>query len=90
MDNYEKNEYIHHDRTGGSATIFINSKHNFIQRSDLIISVTDYNSVFIEIPNREIIIGLIYKPGYVIYDHFITLLEKTLLLSQKEEKQVLF
>ena len=68
------------------GTIFINSKHNFIQRPDLVINVTDCDSVFVEIPDRKIIIGLVYKPEYVVYEHFITQLEKTLSAITKERK----
>ena len=50
LDNYDKIDCIRDDRTGGGATIFINSKHNFIQRPDLKINVTDCDSTFIEIP----------------------------------------
>ena len=63
-----------------------NSKHNFIQRPDLKINVTDCDYIFIEIPNRKIIIGLIYKPDYVVYDHYITQLKKTLGTITKERK----
>ena len=86
LDNYDKIDCIRDDRTGGGATIFINSKHNFIQRPDLKINVTDCDSTFIEIPDRKIIIGLIYKPDYVVYDHYITQLEKTLCTITKERK----
>ena len=86
MDNYDKIDCIRDDRTGGGTTIFINSKHNFIQRPDLKINVTDCDSTFIEIPDRKIIIGLIYKPDYVVYDHYITQLEKTLCTITKERK----
>ena len=58
LDNYDKIDCIRDDRIGGGATIFINSKHNFIQRLDLKINVTDCDSTFIEIPDRKIIIGL--------------------------------
>ena len=86
LDNYDKIDCIRDDRTGGGATIFINSKHNFIQRLDLKLNVTDCDSTFIEIPDRKIIIGLIYKSDYVVYDHYITQLEKTLCTITKERK----
>ena len=35
LDTYDKIDCIRQDRTGGGATLFINAKHNFIQRPDL-------------------------------------------------------
>ena len=46
LENYAKIDSIRPNRTG-SSSMFIDCKHNFIQRSDLNIKTTD---VFIEIP----------------------------------------
>ena len=44
LDNYAKLDSIRPNRTGGGASIFINSKHNFIHRTDLNINTTDCDS----------------------------------------------
>ena len=62
LENYAKIDSIRPNRTGGRACMFIDSKHNFIQRTDLNIKATDCDSVFIEIPDKNIIVGLVYKP----------------------------
>ena len=67
--------------------MFIDSKHNFIQRSDLNIKSTDCDSVFIEIPDKNIIVGIVYKPDYVDYEDFISRLELALDTITKEKKR---
>jgi hypothetical protein len=86
LDTYDKIDCIRQDRTGGGATLFINAKHNFIQRPDLKINAPACDSIFIEIPDKKIIVGLIYKPDYVDYDLFISQLEKVLSTITKEKK----
>ena len=60
------------NRTGGGAFVFINSKHKFINRTDLNINTTDCDRVFIEIPDRNKVVGIVYKPDYVDYEDFIS------------------
>ena len=43
---------IRPNRTGGGAPMFIDSKHNFIERTDLNIKTTECDSIFIEIPDK--------------------------------------
>ena len=61
---YAKIDSIRPNRTGGGASMFIDSKHNFIQRTDLNIKTSDCDSLFIEIPDKNIIVGIVYKPDY--------------------------
>ena len=86
LENYNKIDCIRQERTGGGATLFINNKHNFIQRSDLEIIATDCDNIFIEIPDKNTVIGLIYKPDYVDYAQFISQTEKALSTVTKEKK----
>ena len=86
LDNYDKIDCFRPNRTGGGATLFINSKHNFIKRSDLKLNITDCDCIFIEIPNQKVVVGLIYKPDYVDFDAFISRLENTLSKISKERK----
>ena len=53
--------------------MFIGSKHNLIQRTDLNIKATDCDSVFIEIRDKNIIVGFVYKPDHVNYEDFISI-----------------
>ena len=71
----------------GGASIFINSKHNFIHRTDLNINTTDCDSIFIEITDKNTIVGLIYKPDYVDYKDFVSELETALDTITKEKKR---
>ena len=64
--------------------MFIDSKHNFIQRTDLNIKATESDSVFIEIPD---IVGFVYKPDYVNYEDFIFQIEVALNTITKEKKR---
>ena len=67
--------------------MFIDSKHNFIHRTDLNIKNTDCDSVFIEIPDKNIIVGIVYKPDYVDYEDFISQIELALDTITKEKKR---
>ena len=67
--------------------MFINSKHNLIQRTDLNIKNSDCDSVFIEIPDRNIIVGIVYKPDCVDYEDFISQIELALITITKEKKR---
>ena len=72
LQSYAKIDSIRPNRTGGGASMFIGSKHNLIQRTDLNIKATDCDSVFIEIRDKNIIVGFVYKPDYVNYEDFIS------------------
>jgi len=76
-------------RRGGGASLFINSKFNYINRGDLNINCDDCDSVFIEIPLKRgnIIVGIIYKPDYVVFDDFISTLNNTVNSINKEKKR---
>ena len=87
LENYSKIDSIRPNRTGGGASIFINSKHNFIQRNDLNINTTDCDSIFIKIPDKNISVGVVYKPDYVDYEEFISQLEVALDTITKEKKR---
>ena len=87
LDNYAKLDSIRPNRTGGGASIFINSKHNFIHRTDLNINTTDCDSIFIEITDKNTVVGLIYKPDYVDYKDFVSELETALDTITKEKKR---
>ena len=87
LENYLKIDSIRPNRTGGGASMFIDSKHNFIQRSDLKIKSTDCDSVFIEIPDKNIIVGIVYIPDYVDYEDFISQIELPLDTITKEKKR---
>ena len=67
--------------------MFIDCKHNFIQRTDLNIKTTDCDTVFIEIPDKNIIVGIVYKPDYVDYEDFISQIELAHDTITKEKKR---
>ena len=71
---------------GGGASLFIHPKHNFIRRPDLKISTADCDSLFIEIPDQGVVVGVIYMPDYVDYEQFISQLESILSAVRKEKK----
>ena len=87
LDNYSNIDCIRYGRTGGGTSLFIHPKHNFIRRPDLKINATDCDSLFIEIPGNDIIVGTIYKPDYVDFDQFISQLESVLSTVTKEKKR---
>ena len=87
LDDYAKLDSIRSSRTGGGACILINSKHNFIHRTDLNISTTNCDSIFIEIRDKNTIVGLIYKPDYVDYKDFVSELGTALDTITKEKKR---
>ena len=88
LDNYAKLDSIRPNRTGGGTSIFINSKHNFIHRTDLNINTTDCDSIFIEITDTNTVVGLIYKPDYVDYKDFVSELGTALdTIITKEKKR---
>ena len=66
--------------------MFIHPRHNFIRRPDLTINVTDCD-LFIEIFGKDIIVGTIYKPDYVVFDQFISQLKSVLNIVAKENKR---
>ena len=86
LDNYAKLDSIRPNRSGGEGSIFINSKHTFIHRTDLNINTTDCDSIFIEITDKNTIVGLIYKPDYVEYKDFVSELETALDNITKEKR----
>ena len=53
LENYAKIDSIRPNINGGGAFMFIDSKHNFIQRTALNIKSSDCDSVFIEIPDKK-------------------------------------
>ena len=91
LENYTKIDPIRPNRTGGGVSMFIDSKHNFTQRTDLNIKTTDCYSVFIEIPIKNIIVVIVYKPDYVAYEDFISQIELALdtITKEKKRKEVL-
>lgn len=89
-EGYSIENSIRKDRTGGGASLFVNSNLHYSNRPDLKINCTDCDSLFIEINNIDqtnIIIGIIYKPDSVIYDDFIPALEYSLNTVTKEKKR---
>ena len=86
LENYAKTDSICPNRTGGGASMFIESKHNFIQRTDLNIKATDCDSIFIEIPDKNIIVGLVYKPDYVNYEDFISQIEALNTITKENKR----
>lgn len=87
FDNYSKLDCIRYGRNGGGTSLLIHPKHNFIRRPDLKINATDCDSIFIEIPGQDIIVGTIYKPDYVDFDQFISQIESVLNTITKERKR---
>ena len=73
LENYAKIDSIRPNRPRGGASMFIDSKHNFIQRTDLNIKTTGCDSVFIEIPDKNIIVGIVYKPDVCVDKNCMTL-----------------
>jgi len=71
---------IREGRQGGGVSLFINSQINYRNRPDLSIICDNCDSLFIEISHNseKIIIGVVYKPEYVIYPNFLEQLSKTL------------
>ena len=48
---------------------------------------TDCDAVFIEIPDKNIIVGIVYKPDYFDYEDFISQIEAALNTITKEKKR---
>ena len=62
--------------------MFIDSKHNFINRTDLNIKTTECDSIFIEIPDKSIIVSIVYD-----HEDFISQIEIALNTITKEKKR---
>ena len=87
IENYSVIDCIRYGRVGGGTTLFIRPEHQFIRRPDLKINAQDCDSLFIEIPEKRIIVGTIYKPEYVNFDDFISQLERILGIANNENKR---
>ena len=74
IENYAIENCVRHGRRGGGVSLFINSNLNYRLRPDLSLDCADCDSIFIEVSIHSLktIIGIIYKPEYVIHTDFIT------------------
>jgi hypothetical protein len=89
IGDYSTEHCIREDRKGGGVSLFIKSDLNYINRPDLFINCTDCDSLFIEISHNstKTIIGIVYKPEYVIFSDFLTQLGIVLNTISNEKKQ---
>lgn len=80
LDGYSSVNCVRQDRRGGGTSLFIKSDFNYRIRTDLTINCANCDSVFIEISTKakSIVIGVVYKPEYVVYDDFYFQLSQTL------------
>lgn len=76
------------DRRGGGVSLFIKSDLNYVNRPDLIINCIDCDSLFVEISHNstKTIIGIVYKPDYVVFNDFLTQLGAVLNTISSEKK----
>ena len=88
IDNFSVENCIRYGRQGGGVSLFINSDLNYINRPDLSLDCTDCDSLFIEVSNNSsnFIVGIVYKPEYVIYNDFSQQLNRTLHAISSEKK----
>jgi len=88
ISGYSSVNSIRQDRAGGGASLFINPNINYRERNDLILDCDHCDSVFIEINSKSsnIIVGIVYKPEYVVFDDFINQLSRTLDTISNEKK----
>lgn len=92
INNYTAINSVREDRTGGGASLFIHPDIDFETRTDLKINCPDCDSVFIEIANfsqihnKNIIVGIIYRPESVNPDDFHEELSRVLNIVNNETK----
>ena len=88
FDDYSVENCIREDRRGGGVSLFIKSELNYTNRPDLSINCLDCDSLFIETTQNSIktIIGIVYKPEYVVFNDFIDQLNSVLNTISSEKK----
>ena len=65
ISNYKLAHNYRKSRNGGGVGVYIHDRHNFKERTDLNFFGNDFESIFIEILNKDkknTIIGIIYRP----------------------------
>lgn len=89
LDGYTVENCNRHDRAGGGASLFIDSKLQYQNRSDLKLDCIDCDSVFVEFRNQleNIVVGIIYKPEYVNFERFLSQLDIVVNTICKEKKR---
>lgn len=88
IGDYSVENCIREGRTGGGVTLFINNTINYRIRHDLSLDCQHCDSLFIETSNNSIttIIGIVYKPEYVVFADFISQLTNVLSTISNEKK----
>ena len=88
LENYSVENCIRYDRRGGGVSLFVKSDLSYINRPDLTLDCADCDSLFIEISidSSKFIVGIIYKPDYVVFSDFHQQLTKTLNTISSEKK----
>jgi len=73
---------------GGGVSLFINNNLNYHTRPDLSLDCLHCDSLFIEtsIDSTTTIIGIVYKPDYVIFADFLMEINKCLNIISNEKK----
>ena len=89
LTNYSSVNCMRQERQGGGASLYINPNINFRERNDLKLDCNHCDSVFVEVNHKSqnIIIGIMYKPEYVIFDDFRNQLSKILDIITREKKK---
>lgn len=87
MDNYQLVHSSRSNKIGGGAAMFIHDTLKFRTRSDLMISSTDYECIFIEIERSHacnVIVGSVYRAPGTSLDNFLSSFDNCLNLITKE------
>ena len=88
LGEYSSESCVRKDRRGGGVTLFIKSSLNYINRHDLVFNCIDCDSLFVEITlnSSKVIIGIVYKPEYVVFNDFHAQLGAVLNKISSEKK----
>lgn len=88
LGDYSSENCNREGRRGGGVSLFIKSDLNYVNRPDLVIDCIDCDSLFVEISHNstKIIIGIVYKPEYVVFNDFFTQLGAVLNTISSEKK----
>ena len=92
IDNYENVNNFRHVRRGGGVSILVKNGIDYFRRNELEVFTVDVESVFIEVnknvvhSDKNVIIGVIYRPPNTNLDNFLLYIDDLLDRLSKENK----
>ena len=91
LPNYHMQRVDRQGRRGGGVALYVNKKFNFKIRNDMRFEEAEVLFIELENPsNKNIIIGLLYRPPNTLFDLFYENLENCLNILSEENKQIFF